>query len=258
LRKPIIRKYKLEFIATNLNHPNLLGKLEDAFLKTSTPVKLDGTTTYDFSVTADTGSYARDRFKLVMYQSGATPVNNIKMEASTLQNNRVDINWEMLNQININKYEVERSADSNNFSKKTSLTAVGNNGENAAYNWTDENALPGQNFYRIAYTNASGAIGYSNVVKVVVNKRSQQMNVYPSLITNRTINLQFNDIAKGNYTAVLINNSGQVLLSKQLVHNTDTATYSIPVERTVSNGNYKLQIIKPDNRKTIIPIVIID
>lgn len=257
LRKPLIKNYTLEFIASNLNHPNLLGKLEDTYLGTSTPVSLDGTTTYNFSVTSAAGSYASNRFRLVMYQSGAIPVNQLAVKA-TKQNKTVSIDWKAENQVNIQQYEVERSRDGISFISATAVAATGGNGENLSYNWMDENAVRGDNFYRIKSFGTSGEVAYSNIVKVKMGRSGHELMVYPNIITNRTINLQFTDEVKGIYTINMVSNSGQMLLSRQISYGGGSGVQSIPVDKAAGSGNYNLQVIKPDNRKTIIPLVIVD
>ena len=257
LTKLKIKNYKFEITAANLNHPNLLGNLEDNYLGTSTPVDLNGTTVYNFPVTADAGSYAPNRFKLVIHQSGAVPVNQLTLNAEK-QNKNVAVEWKAANQINIQQYLVEKSGDGISFSVAKATEATGGNGESSNYNWLDENAPRGDIFYRIKSFSKAGEVAYSNIVKVKMGKEGQGVTAYPNLVTNRNINLQFTDEVKGTYTVSLINDAGQQVMNRQVSHNGGSAVQTITIDKEVGNGNYRLQVIKPDNRKTIISLVIVD
>lgn len=60
-----IQGYQLRFIAAKLTQPGVRAFLEDSYLHTSTPVALNDTTTVNFTVDANAGSYATNRFRLV-------------------------------------------------------------------------------------------------------------------------------------------------------------------------------------------------
>jgi hypothetical protein len=57
--------YKMELVGTNLNHPGLLGFLEDNYLHSSTPLNLNDTTEVNFIVNTDPGSIAQNRFRII-------------------------------------------------------------------------------------------------------------------------------------------------------------------------------------------------
>lgn len=64
------QQYRFEFVAKGLDQTGLTGYLVDNYLKTTTPVHLNGTTSVNFSINADAGSSATDRF----YITFAKPV----------------------------------------------------------------------------------------------------------------------------------------------------------------------------------------
>ena len=255
LTKPVISNYKLEIVATNLNHPNLTAKLVDAYLNRSTSVNLNATTTYDFNVINDAGSYAANRFMLVMYQSGAVPINQLTLQA-TKQNKQVALEWKAANQINIEQYEIETSGDSINFTKFAAMPSTGGNGETVEYNWLHEQAVKGNNYYRIKSIGKNGAIAYSNIVKIKMGDDKLPITVFPNLVTNNTIKLQFTDLAKGTYSLVLVNNAGQVMFTSQLVHSGGSAVYPLEISKSMGSGKYNLQVINPGKTKIMIPIII--
>lgn len=71
-----IQGYQLRFIAAKLTQPGVRAFLEDSYLHSSTPVALNDTTTVNFSVDANAGSYASNRFRLVFKTRPVAIANN--------------------------------------------------------------------------------------------------------------------------------------------------------------------------------------
>jgi hypothetical protein len=50
------------------------------------------------------------------------------------------VDWTVENEVNISKYEVEKSIDGVNYSKVNSTLAIGANNTTTNYKWLDQNA----------------------------------------------------------------------------------------------------------------------
>ena len=247
-----LRAYQIELIADNLDHPNLLCKLIDRYFNDSIIVNLNGTSWYNFTVNGDTASSSASRFKLVFYQSGEIPVNQFSLSAS--QDNRVVVlNWKVGNQINVKGYEVEWSKDNIHFTKVNAQAARGRNGESLQYDWMDP-ADPGDNFYRVKMIDKNSGSRYSNVVKQPVKAAAPSIHIFPNIITNRDLNLQFTDMEKGVYSMRLLNALGQVIMMNTIQHNGGTYLHTKALAGNSSKGSYRLEIIQPGNKKTILKI----
>ena len=83
-------------------------------------------------------------------------------------------------------------------------------------------------------------------------------SVYPNPVVDRLINLQMNDMEKGNYSLQLINGNGQVVISKQFIHNGGKYTQRIKLGQEPAIGMYRLVIGLPGNRHISKPIVIVE
>ncbi len=251
------RAYQIELIAANLDHTNLLGKMIDCYLNDSIAINLNGTNSYHFTITADTASSSPSRFKVVFYQSGELPVNQLNLTAS--QDNRVvSLNWKVDNQININAYEVEWVNDGIHFSKVQTKAAIGRNGENGLYDWKDQLATMGDNYYRVKMIAKAGNSTYSNIVKQYITALTPAIHIYPNITTGRSINLKFTDMEKGVYSLRLINAVGQVLKTYTQQHNGGSFLYTKALPANSSQGNYRLEIIQPGNRKTVLALMLVD
>jgi len=249
------KDYILDMTGILLNHPNLLGKLVDNYTNTGTNLVLDGNTLYNFTVNANAGSFAADRFKIVYYQSTPLPVSFTSIKA-TQQDKNIAVEWKVDNQVNISKYEVEKSTNGRDFTKVATQLPVGINGGAATYTWLDLNAVTGDNFYRVRSTGFSGDVKLSSIVKVTIGKGLPAITIYPNPAVNNTIALQFTGMPKGDYRIRLVNMLGQTVQTEQLAHSGSNTTLSFTISRGVAKGNYQLQIMKPGgdmlNRKIVI------
>ena len=81
-------------------------------------------------------------------------------------------------------------------------------------------------------------IGILATIEILINQNPSGNNV---------INMQFNNQPAGVYTVQLFNTLGQLFFTKKIMHTTGNISEIISVDRTISKGIYKVQIIKPDN-----------
>ncbi len=251
-----MKDYRLKINTFDFVQPNVQAFLEDAYLNGSSPLNLNGSVnSFDFSVTTDPASASPDRFIIVFAASGPLPVTFTTLQAQQ-QGQFIDVNWKVSNQLNIEKYEVEKSANGTSFSKVKTQAAVGANGSDATYAWLDLNPVTGDNFYRIRSIGNGGDVKISKVVKVWMGKGLPAITVYPNPVTNRNIALQFTDMAAGVYRLRLMNNLGQPLFTKTITHVGGSAAQAVMLDKNIAAGNYQLEIIKPDHTKTSTTLLI--
>jgi hypothetical protein len=105
----------------------------------------------------------------------------------------------------------------------------------------DNSPVNGSNYYRILSTDNSGKQQYSNVAVVKIGSKQSSISVYPNPVISNTMNLQLENIAKGNYTIQLVNTQGSVVMQTNLKYAGGSGTQSIQMPSTVSGGNYVLK-----------------
>jgi hypothetical protein len=113
-------------------------------------------------------------------ETGAVlPVHLLSFNAA-LVNKQSLLNWSSDNELNLDRYEIERSTDGVHFTLLASVAGKG--GSNTQYyTYTDVNAVNGINYYRLKVVDANGKFVYSNVVLVRVNAAGDlYLNVYPN------------------------------------------------------------------------------
>lgn len=237
--------YYLKLTASNFS-PEVTAFVKDAYLHKETPVDLSSVTLFPFTIdTALPASFANDRLSIVFKAATALPVTMTNVKAYQ-KDEGIQVNWTAEAEMNIERYEVEKSVDGQNFEKATGVTAKGNNAAAQNYSWFDENANTGSNFYRIKVIEKSGAIKYTQVVKVNIAWGNSSLTVFPNPIKGNLIKVQLNNMEKGRYSAVLYNTLGQRLYSSIIEHTGRSATYTISLGRLISKGTYTLHINKGD------------
>ncbi len=246
-----VRDYQLKIEAANIEQTGLSAFLEDKYLQTSTPVNLDGITVYRFRVTVDTGAWKPDRFRIVFKQNVVLPVTFSSVKAYR-NNEYINVDWKTEHELSIANYEVERSTDAVRFTKVYTETNVVNNDRGAAYSWVDKNPVKGFNFYRIKSKEVNGTVKYTTVVKVLFEKTTPAITLYPNPLVDGTFNLYFVNEASGEYKLRLLNSAGQLIDAGKINHAATSPTETFKPRQQLLQGNYILEITKPDGTKQAI------
>jgi hypothetical protein len=248
------KSYYLQLTGSNFA-PGVTAFVKDAYLHQQTPVDLSAVTMLPFSITDDSASFAQNRFTIVFKAATPLPVTLTNVNAYQKEQG-IQVDWTAEAETNIAQYEVEKSADGQNFDKATGITARGNNAVTQKYGWFDENSNTGSNFYRIKVIEKSGAVKYSSVVKVTIAEGKGRLTIFPNPIKDNLVKVQFTNMEKGRYSAVLYNNLGQRLYSSIIEHTGRSGTYTISLGRIISKGTYTLHISKGE--KTINERVVVE
>jgi len=171
------------------------------------------------------------------------PVNMVNVKAYQKATGTVQVEWTTLTEINTERFEVERSTDGQIFTTVGSVSARGTNGVRENYNLLDHAPEQGSNYYRIKSIDKNGFVQYSNIIRVFVGKASGQVTAYPNPVINSTINLQFTNMEKGNYTVTLTNKLGQQTYHSVIRHNGGSTTQTLRINNSLTRGSYQLQVI---------------
>src|SRR6476620_4996730 len=185
-----------------------------------------------FSLTSDPASSAPNRFTIVFKASKALPVVVTDIKAS-LKDKAVKVEWTSHTETNIDRYEIERSEDGQNFVKQGVVDAKGNNSTTQLYEWLDQSPLTGRNLYRIKVVEKSGEVKYTAIVKVEIARTAGSITVYPNPVKGNRFTINLKNMEKGRYIVMLYNNAGQVVFNTIINHDGRNAAY--PVTTRVIN-----------------------
>lgn len=247
-----IKSYQLELVMNDITVPEGTAVfLEDLFLHTKSPVNLKDITRYDFSITANSLTSVADRFRLIFKPS----VEYVTVKGNLIEND-IAVDWKIADELNISRYEIERSNESKVFSTIGSLNSKGNNPASTDYRWVDVNPASGNYFYRIKSISNNGIVAYSKLVNIKVLNRTTGIFVINNPVTDNTIRLQINDSRKGLYNVRLLNNAGQFITAKTINYLGGSSTVSVESSQNLLSGSYQLQIISPENKLAGLKVIV--
>lgn len=231
--------YQLQVFGDRFADPSLMAFLQDGYLHSETFINIADTNNYTFTVDANAGSVAENRFRIVFKTPGILPVAVTSIKAYELAD-AIAVEWNVTNQINVGSYKIQRSANGKDFTT-VGTTAVVNSG---AYKWLDHSPLAGVNYYRIQSVDHKATGTYSQVVKVIRSSAAPVVTVSPNPVEGKMMHLQFINQPQGNYQVRLINNSGQVVYQKTLAHTggSSASTLSLPAQLPACTYQLELQL----------------
>ncbi len=153
----------------------------------------------------------------------------------------VQIEWSNLTEKDVLNYVVERSANGRDFTAISQLASRSNLSDKQSYLSFDGSPLSGTNYYRIKVVEIDGKIIYSKVLKVDIGKNVKGITLYPNPVTGSDISIGFTAV-KGQYTLRVVNNAGQEVYTKQIVHPGGSISQSVTLPSSLKTGVYNLMI----------------
>jgi hypothetical protein len=212
--------------------------LEDAYLKTSTPIG-SGNTLVSFSITSDSGSFASGRFKIIFKTSTTLPVQISGIKAYK-KNNGAEVEWTVFEESNISHYEIERSGEPLQFAKIGKVEVGNNPAISTKYLWHDYTPNNGDNFYRVKAVDIAGAIKYTEVVKVSFAGTNGSIAISPNPVEGNIINIQSLNLRKGQYKLELLSAAGQKVYSTTIILGGESSKTAVKIIAPVAKGTYAL------------------
>ena len=186
------------------------------------------------------------------YQAGNTLAIKLMDFSGKEENNSAKLNWNISTSSDPDYFEIERSADGNNFAKINKVNGNNgiNNGNAINFNFTDTNPFAGKSIYRLKMVDMSGAVTYSNAVVVTTNSvRSNQVKIFPTVISNNAVSINSN-ATLNNAIVYLTDATGRPLANQKFGKITAGQTISFPVAAAHNmRGVYFISIT--DNNTTV-------
>ncbi|MBL0359078.1 MAG: T9SS type A sorting domain-containing protein [Chitinophagaceae bacterium] len=247
LWKTAQKNYELEIVPTDFYAVNIV--LQDLYLNQNLRINLLGATKLSFAVDANPASADVNRFRIIFKKYNVLPVTVTAVKAS-LQNNKIAVEWKVENELNIVKYEVEKSVNGSDFSTAGVVEVLyGSNAYNT-YNWLDVTPAQGTNFYRIKIYDRNGDTKYTTIVKTkTTNNTSGTISIYPNPVKESIINVLLNNQPKGQYHLKLISISGQLMYTGSLVSETGNGILVVNIPARLTPGTYQLEVITPEGKR---------
>jgi Concanavalin A-like lectin/glucanases superfamily len=208
---------------------------------------LSGIGTVEFSSGLNNTSFSQ-------YTIGANaatlPVRFITFKAKLQTNGQVLLSWTVAEEIAVDSYEIQRSADGINFAPIGTKMPT----SNSLYTLLDNAPLDGINYYRLKMKNRNGTVEYWDVIKIII-KRNLNIKINPNPILNGWVNFTIEGVAnKQNATIQLISVDGKIVQSQVLTDIISNRQYHF---YTNNSGSYYLKIMFADGFYSIKKIVVV-
>lgn len=147
------------------------------------------------------------------------------------------------------KFELQRSNDGTGFAPINSFTASKARCA-SEFEFTDENPVAGNNYYRLKIIDVDGKFSYSNIV--LLNKKVAHFNLVslsPNVVSSQAATLKINTAVKETVTIVLSDFSGRFIQNQAVT--LQAGTNQIPVQAVgLPAGIYNVTIY-PDKDKPV-------
>ncbi len=164
----------------------------------------------------------------------ALPVRSLQLSASC-NNEKTQLLWRSVDEVNVKKYELEKSTDLVNFEKVFTVNAQNRIGENSYQFADNNNDLSSQKYYRVKMINIDGTFKYSSVSTVACGGNIKNIRLYPNPASDK-LYVDFSTVQK-NVTVSIFDASGKKIL-QQRFNNTANTTVNT---RALKPGIYYLE-----------------
>jgi Secretion system C-terminal sorting domain len=157
------------------------------------------------------------------------------------------LDWTTANESLVNRFEIERSANSSLFENIGNVLATGNSNTNKAYTFTDTKPFAALNYYRLKMIDNDGKFSYSNVIVFMGNQSGGVIvsNVKPNPFTE-TINVNIVLQKQQPVTIQLVDIAGRVVLTSDVQGKEGTNDIRFKGLSKLSEGIYFIKIITAD------------
>lgn len=147
--------------------------------------------------------------------SGHTlPVVLVGFTAILNNDKSVTLNWNTQMEVNSSRFEVERSADGENWTSIGTVQAKGNSAIQSDYSFIDASPLTGTNMYRLRMIDLDNSYGYTDVKTVRTSSVVNSISFYPNPARDY-VNVSLGTVGNAQVTIRLINMAGQVMQEKR-------------------------------------------
>lgn len=172
---------------------------------------------------------------------GILPLHNFTLSV-TLKENTVFLKWVAENEMNTDKFVVQRSTNGTTFKDLTDIPPVGPMNVLTEYNSMDDatGIATAVAYYRIKAEDNRGNFAFSNVVPVRFSK-GDGFSCWPNPFTS-TLNLSYNATTSTSIRLEMYDNGGRQVISQQFTVNRGVNQLSVNGAAGLSSGLYHVRV----------------
>jgi hypothetical protein len=198
-----------------------------------------------YSIFLPTTDY--DHFTLGTYSKLNTLPVKLLYFTAIGDGNKVRLNWNVKDEQEVARYEVEESTNGTSFSRLNTVNSL----QRAAWLYTDYDFAPvdGWNYYRLKIFDIQGKFTYSDIRKVKFSKGLEQVKLFPvPAVDNLTVQLPSSYVSTS--TLQLFSIDGKFISTLR----PSSTNVQINVQ-PLAKGTYVIRIIKTDGTSESYPFI---
>ena len=154
------------------------------------------------------------------------------------------LKWTTFTEINIDHFEVERSADGVEFRQLGRVESIGLTNNNNSYSFNDITAERGSNFYRLVMIDNQGNYTYSKSIMVSIDVKGISVSVvYPNPFSKRVVVRISSDKDKEQVTIRIINSEGTVVRTQPAEVYRGDNNITVKEVNELPGGLYYLEVL---------------
>jgi hypothetical protein len=170
--------------------------------------------------------------------NGALPVELLSFDG-TCNNNIISLEWKTATEHNSDYFEVVKSRDGENWSSLTTLNSAGNSTQELSYSTKDENAIDGNNYYKLIQYDIDGVSDEYGPINVICNGNSKgYFSTFPNPSSESFQVVLNNKNMIGNGKIEIQDSKGSIVLEKEIEIKGGINLYNLDMLNIVSGVYY--------------------
>ena len=213
------------------------GKITSLSSSASDQVRINGTSVYK-------GNSGDLSGPVLLTSGGSAPVSEIALPVTFIsftlsrESSNVSIKWSTAQEMNSNRFVIERSDNGTNWTGIAIVLAAGESSSTINYNYIDKNVSAAILYYRVKEVDNDGKYIYTEVRTIKSQNSGADLTVVTA--SNKTVSLNFSKPIKSNVLISVLTASGQ-LVKQQIVSNpSGQIVLSVP---GAGNGIYVVSVV---------------
>lgn len=177
------------------------------------------------------------------------PLQSLTLK-SKITNGKILLQWNETNEFDTKLFEIEKSLNGVDFLKIGSTSDIKNDNSNFSYQFTDDRAKQGINYYRLKQINHHALSMYSPVIKVLLTDEVE-IKLSPNPAKN-ILNVRIIETDPAIKLITIIDLNGKILIKKFITCVSGENNFSFSID-VLPNGNYFILVSgKPDQTLSFI------
>lgn len=205
-----------------------------------------GTSTFAATGGSQSFTLQPGEYRVYINTAVALPVTIVNFNGRSNNGNNL-LSWQVENEINVVRYELQRSIDGVHFE------TIGNVGANGArsYNYSDNDiSRHPVYFYRLKTFDVDGTYSYSAIVRLSGPVKAMSVVATPNPF-RQELKLNISSPQTGNVRLILTDMYGKTVLQQQLSLQAGVNAVKIDDAQKLSAGTYMLTMISAQDKTTI-------